>query len=873
MNIHKLNSAFRLRLMCRHCANEIFCFLFLFLFSTLFLGSIRANPPVDASRGAMNYKYQLHNRYTNELLTFGKEEPQKDDKIRYYSRLGLNGEGQIVTITDSGIDSYNPFFYDSFVNVPINKTNKKHRKIVRFDSLCGITDKGHGHGTHIAGIVAGEPEDKTCGISYYSGIANKAKLYVIGISNSDYELVFDNYDIDSIVNRTKELGSYIMTNAWGIENNENLTEYKYNQICFDNPDLLMIFSVGNENSSGTVWTPATAKNVLSVGASTATKWSLLESRRKRMYSLISGDLTIPISLGTWSKDPWEVAIENATYDMHNIRVRKKINADKEDFIFLEKTATCKDISNDFAGYIVQNSKPFICMSLQVPVFFVNESVNVPFNSYQLHVSPNSENSFPLKKYKHSSYGPTETGIYKPDLVAPGDKIMSAAAGVSMNNAKEVCNKYRICSKSGSSQASAAIAGAAALVRQYYTDGWYPTKEHGIKITPSSSLIKATLISAARPIDTIYGGPTMKTGFGIPNLDAVFGLSINKTRNKKEGMRIVDRVPISSNEQQFYKFNVESKGYPLVITLSYLDFVVRNSKKPLEVDLDLILISPDGTLSFGNQSPFGADSFSTTERIIQDKAIDGEYTVIVRASKFEENATINYSLVFRAAFDNTNYTNNLLVQSTNGCFFQCPTEFYDKYGQCSCNTSTTGYLCSNNIECIEGDYSTMIRPKEFKYFRINTTEKSYVYFPKNNVSSYVRYCWSRKKFSKIADIDVTCSFADETPITFFSARRAVYFAVYVASEEPVNVSLYAGIFDRYAGHNNIPQHTFNNDYIYNYNLLYDLTAVLVCLIMIICIALQYIRSLHMSSLLGVAKDMDEAIPDTVSLINHDNVKIK
>lgn len=72
-------------------------------------------------------------------------------------------------------------------------------------------------------------------------------------------------------------------------------------------------------------------------------------------------------------------------------------------------------------------------------------------------------------------------------------------------------------------ATPVVAGSAALVRQYFMDGWYPfgVKNASAGFTPSGSLTKATLISGAAsmtgfealtglPIDP---PPSFRQGFG------------------------------------------------------------------------------------------------------------------------------------------------------------------------------------------------------------------------------------------------------------------------------------------------------------------------------------------------------------------------
>jgi hypothetical protein len=62
-------------------------------------------------------------------------------------------------------------------------------------------------------------------------------------------------------------------------------------------------------------------------------------------------------------------------------------------------------------------------------------------------------------------------------------------------------------------ATALAAGGAALTRQYYTDGFYPTgiSNPSNSIIPSAALLKATMIASAIP-DIVIETPTDYTSF-------------------------------------------------------------------------------------------------------------------------------------------------------------------------------------------------------------------------------------------------------------------------------------------------------------------------------------------------------------------------
>ena len=69
----------------------------------------------------------------------------------------------------------------------------------------------------------------------------------------------------------------------------------------------------------------------------------------------------------------------------------------------------------------------------------------------------------------SSCGPTDDGRIKPEVTVPGSSIVSAA-----NDGNITTNNCNTRSMSGTSMATPGAAGLTALIRQYYTDGWYPT---------------------------------------------------------------------------------------------------------------------------------------------------------------------------------------------------------------------------------------------------------------------------------------------------------------------------------------------------------------------------------------------------------------
>ncbi len=70
----------------------------------------------------------------------------------YAWSLGLDGSGIGVAVVDSGVHGVDD----------LKDSAGKNRIVYNFDSLGGGADDTYGHGTHVAGIIAGNGKDSTC---------------------------------------------------------------------------------------------------------------------------------------------------------------------------------------------------------------------------------------------------------------------------------------------------------------------------------------------------------------------------------------------------------------------------------------------------------------------------------------------------------------------------------------------------------------------------------------------------------------------------------------------------------------------------------------------------------------------------------------
>jgi hypothetical protein len=421
---------------------------------------------------------------------------------------GLRGEGQLVGVLDTGIDADMCFFREEDGSLPpaqvglgTGSPDPGRRKLVIVDFLWDQESPDdprdwdtQDHGTHVAGSIAGD-DLATPGLrDAADGMAPAAQLV---IQDGGYQ-VDDCADMPAIgcpaaslepfFEQAYDQGARIHSNSYG--DRENFTPYNIysdgsedaDRFMWDHREFLLVFAAGNNGpGADTVASPATAKNVLAVGAT--------------QHGSGAGNLA----------------------------------------------------------------------------------------------------SF-------SSQGNTHDGRIKPDVTVPGSNVVSA------NNDGDVeTDNCGTRSMSGTSMACPTAAGLAALARQYFTDGFYPSGEERAAdgFTPTGALLKATLLISATPMEEISAPPpSIEQGWGRILLDDALYFPYDERRLWVEDEPSGFADP--AEEPRRYELELLDGRLPLRVALVWTDAPSNPAADTnLLNDLDLTAQSPSGTVYRGNVLEAGA----------------------------------------------------------------------------------------------------------------------------------------------------------------------------------------------------------------------------------------------------------------------------
>lgn len=259
----------------------------------------------------------------------------------------------------------------------------------------------------------------------------------------------------------------------------------------------------------------------------------------------------------------------------------------------------------------------------------------------------------------SSWGPSDDGRIKPDVVANGEGVYST-----ISTGDAAYDSYN-----GTSMATPSAAGSAALLVQRYA------REFSNRFMRASTL-KALLIHTADDLGT--AGPDYKFGWGLINTKSAADV-ILAHKNNPGAPKLIESNVTSTATSRSHAFTWDGSS-PIRATLAWTDPAGNarsdNDRTPVLVhDLDLRIVGPNGTnylpyvmpfastfsdSNFGTAATRGTNRVDNVERVdISTPTLAGQYTAIVSlGGSLSGSTSQTYSLILtggNAAAPPTNAT--------------------------------------------------------------------------------------------------------------------------------------------------------------------------------------------------------------------------
>jgi PKD repeat protein/subtilisin family serine protease len=568
-------------------------------------------------------KWEKHNEYAaGAILGTDTVNPAYD------------GSSQIIAIADTGLGDGTSTNAPLDIRSRINKIidSQLDDSVGVIDPYCfyriinnGAEDPAIGHGTHVAlsalgeGAPTGEGKGAAPGahlifqevenfVNYYNPIycppderygpdcPNYADDFICDFVyelRDGYYLTGIPANIADLFQQAYNLGARIHSNSWGSNTMGAYTVDSKNadKFIWDNKDMTITYSAGNSGTdanrdgvidSDSIGSPATAKNVITVGAS--------ENDRQ-------GDYTCDQT--------------NLTYTSHDS---------------YQPGQTCSDMGGN--------------QSLFLGTWGQRYGSN--FQSGPIASDLTAGNAEQMAAW--SSRGRTDDARIKPDVVAPGTWVLSGYSSLYQEGYGDPLNpqtrsyqwdgwgmpstewyKYM----GGTSMSSPLVAGGAAVVRDFYekTEGHFA----------SAALVKATLINSAHDLEDENNDGFNDNDFPIPNVHEGWGRVDLANATDGSHLYVDDTGGLQTGEVASHQFAVGSGATHFKVTLVWTDYPSSETAyKHLVNNLNLVVRPPPvGDSYLGNRFQGGwsitgglPDKYNNVENVYVQGPQAGTWTVEV-----------------------------------------------------------------------------------------------------------------------------------------------------------------------------------------------------------------------------------------------------
>jgi autotransporter-associated beta strand protein len=610
--------------------------------------------------------------------------------------LNLSGANVTVNVNDTGVDASHPDF------TPTSRLTA---------DFPGSLFDSDGHGTHVAGIIAGNGSqsgtvtNKIPGSiipgADFRGKATNATLFVQSL-----DLIFGPFISDTFLqeNAASNLGptNLISNNSWGYSS----SAYDMHAASFDaatrdaqpsvpgEQPLLFVFAAGNsgngsdsgtDGSADTINSPGTAKNVITVGALDSPRFitnkvSFDGVTTNEVFfgstdnsNLVAGfsscgnvGIGVEGNFGRFKPDVvapgvFTISCRSSNYVDPTIAEFVTVFPHPGEIVQLNKTNTYSVFlpsdTSALAAVISANSaspQPFPNMIMVSDQNYPPTTL-VSSNNFYLVTNFTTGNFWWFGVASPSNQpGPVDYDftIYLFETNSEGNYFQVLS---NMNSALKPYYRY----ESGTSMSAAAVSGTLALMQEFLQTKMAMTN-------PSPALMKAMLINGSRSLGPQYDynvntSGANEQGWGMPNITNTIPASLS---NAAPSMLLVDQSSnnsLSTGQYQTYTVNctdTNATNFPLRITMVWTD-PPGDPAAGIELvnNLQLTVADYSGTNIFIGNDFLTGDTF--TEASVPTNLPPGPNNNTV------QNVYVNNGTpVFTSAGDSVNNVQNVYISPAN-----------------------------------------------------------------------------------------------------------------------------------------------------------------------------------------------------------------
>ena len=534
---------------------------------------------------------------------------------------GYDGSTQIAAVADTGLGGGTA--NTAHPDIPASRIVDIQNFTAPDSAGCydvipdGPIDPDSGHGTHVAVSVVGDGGPGGIG----KAAANQAQLVFQAVEEyADFTFFCafqfpDGYyllglpdDLGDLYQPAYAQGARVHSNSWGssVAGEYTANSAETDAFIFNNPDMTITFSAGNSgadaNNNGVVdndsiGAPATAKNVITVGAS--------ENERSDNFPCDTG-------LGYTSSDPYQTG--ETCNSMGGVNI---LGTAGQRWGF-----TTEPLNSDPAA---GNAEQMASFSSRGPTDDGRIKPDV--------VAPGA--------WVLSGYSDLFQEGYDGSANPQNGSFQSDGWGMPLTD------DYKYFG--GTSMSNPIVGGAAVVVRDFYQK----TDSHNA----SAALVKATLINSAVDMLDENNDGANDNDFPIPNVHEGWGRVNLGSATDGSHLYVDNTAGLTTGGTASFQVSV-SAGTPLKVSLVWSDAPSTEAAAVnLVNDLDLIVSGPSGTYLGNNfsggwsQQSGAADRTNNVENIYIQAPASGTYTIQVDGFNVP-NGPQPYAIVYDGAFGGT-----------------------------------------------------------------------------------------------------------------------------------------------------------------------------------------------------------------------------